>query len=88
MKDKTPKRIEDRWRNQKPAYAHPQAVCKCSQGESDDEVWKKRGHEYDEGFAREQIEEEPHDPHEEGRCCGAEIGEKVGDQGEEERDEN
>lgn len=88
MKDITPKRIKNRRRNQKSAYAHPQTVRKCRKGQSDDEVRKKRGHEHDEGFAREQVEEEPHDPHEEGRCIGAEVGEKVCNQGEEERDEN
>lgn len=88
MEDKTPKRIQDCWRDQKSTYAHPQAVCKCGEGQGDDEVGKKRRHEYDEGFACEQVQEEPHDPREESRCTRAEVGQKVGNQGEEKRDEN
>lgn len=48
MEDITPKGVKDCWRNQKPAYAHPQTVCKCGEGESDDEVGKERGHQHNE----------------------------------------
>ena len=77
MKNISPKHIQHLWAHQKATHTHPQPVRKRRQRERNDEVGEERGHEYDEGFASEQVEEEPHYPGEEGAGRGAEIIEPV-----------
>lgn len=88
MKHISPKDIEHLRADEEAADAHPQAVGEGGQREGDDEVGKEGGHEHDEGFASEEVKEEPHDPGEEAAGGGAEIVKPVSDEGEDEGDED
>lgn len=88
VKDIFPKHIQHLRADQEAADAHPQPVRERGQSESDDEVGEERGHEHHEGFAGQEVEEEPHDPGEEAAGGGAEVVEPVGDDREDEGDEN
>lgn len=83
MEDVSPERVEDLLRNQEPADTHPEAVCEGHDGQGDDEVRKDGGDEDDERFCGDKVEEDPHDEGEEGCGGGLEVGEPVGDDGEE-----
>lgn len=86
MKNVFPKGVENLGGHEEPADAHPETVGEGDEGEGDDEVGEDGGHEDDEGFGGYEVEEEPHYPGEEGGGGGVEVGEPVGDYGEEEGD--
>lgn len=50
MKDIFPEWVQDCRRDEKPADTHPEAVCKCDEGERDDEIGEDGCDEDDEGF--------------------------------------
>jgi hypothetical protein len=81
------KHVQDRRRDHEPVDRHPQAVGERHERERDDERGEQAGHEDYQAFSREQVEEEPHHPGEEGLCGRLEVGEPVGDDGEEHADE-
>lgn len=82
MEDIVPEWVEDCRGDQEPADAHPQAVGEGDYCQRDDEVGEEGGDEDDEGFGGEEVKEKPEDPGKEGGCVGAEVGEPVGDDGE------
>ncbi len=88
MEHISPKHVQDVGAHQEAAHTHPESVGEGRESEGDDEVGEERRHEDDEGFAREEIEEEPHHPGEEAARRGAEVVEPVGDDGEDEGDED
>jgi hypothetical protein len=88
MEDIFPENVEDGWRNEEAADRHPETVRESSEGEGDDEVGEDGGHEDDQRLGGYQIEEKPHYPGEEGFGCGLEVGEPIGDGGEDYRDED
>lgn len=88
MEDIFPKHIQHLRADQEATDAHPQPVRERGQGEGDDKVREERGHEHDEGFAGQEVQEEPHDPGEEAAGGWAEVVEPVRDDGENKGDED
>lgn len=82
-----PKDIQNGRIDKEATDAHPQAVRKGGESQGDDEDGENRRHEHDEGFGRDEVEEQPHEEGEEGRGVWAEVTEPVGDDGEEGGDE-
>lgn len=74
-----PKHIDHLRAHQETADAHPQAVGKGRDGQRDDEDREERRDEHDKGLGRDQVQEEPHDPGEEGLAGGTEIAKPVRD---------
>lgn len=87
MKDVLVKGVENGRRDHEAADGHPEAVCEGHEGQGDDEAGHEGGHEDDERLGGQQVEEEPHDPGEEGLGRGLEVGQPVRDDGEEDGDE-
>lgn len=81
-----PERVKDLGGDEEPADTHPEAVGEGDESQGDDEVGEDGGHEDDEGFGGDEVQEEPHYPGEEGGGGRIEVGEPVGDNGEEEGD--
>ncbi len=88
MKHISPKDIQHLRADEEAANAHPQAISEGGQRKGDDKVGKQGGHEHDKGFPSEEVEEQPHDPGEEGAGGGAEVVKPVSDEGEDEGDED
>lgn len=62
-----------------PPDRHPQTISKGDEGQRDHEAREQRRHEDDEALGGDEVEEEPHDPDEEGLGCGLEVAEPVAD---------
>ncbi|KAL9118135.1 MAG: hypothetical protein Q9187_005321, partial [Circinaria calcarea] len=75
-------------RHQEAANAHPKPICEGGKGQRNDEVGKERGHQHYQGLGGDEIQEQPHDPGEEGRPCGLKVGQPIGYDGEENGEEN
>ena len=87
VEDVAPEGVERVRGHEEATGAHPEAVGEGGAGERDDEDGDQRADEHDERLGRDEVEEEPHDPGEEGFGRGAEVGEPVGDDGEEHGDQ-
>jgi hypothetical protein len=82
MEDISPEDVQQLRADHESVDRHPQSVGEGSEGQRNDEVGEDGGYEDDEGLGGDEIEEEPHDPHEECLGCWLEVSEPVGDDGE------
>ena len=87
MKNVFPENIQCAHGNEEAIHTHPKTISESGDCKGDYEDRKNRTDEDDEGFRRDEIEEEPEHPDPEGVRCIVEISEPVFDDGEENGDE-
>lgn len=77
MENVVPEWVENSWGHQEATNAHPKAVCKRGKCKSDNKVGEYRGKKHHKRFSRQEVEEEPHYPCEEGGSPWTEVGKPV-----------
>lgn len=74
VEDVAPEGVQRLGWHEEASSAHPQAVGEGGGGQGDDEDGHDGADQHDERLGGQQVEEQPHDPSEEGIGCGAEVG--------------